>query len=197
MKKITSLLSIPLLAGACALSSCGGGSKDQGELPGNFNQLTDTEKTAFVMEHATPDSVARFICDAALGRVKGVTLTNMNEAVLYAYEHYRADKLDAFSAEFNDYPANQPLVDKMRLYLMAGQEDPQGLGYKLGLEYVSQIRDRHMTADEVENEIKALKKACGSDLSTYERFITGFKTVLQIDHGKDLPEEIYKRFANY
>jgi len=197
MKRNLLIYCLYLLISGLSLSSCGGKDKDARVFPSDFNQLSDAQKTAYVMERVSPDSTARFICDAALGRVKGVKLSNMNEAVLYAYENYRADNLNSFSAEFNDYPARQPLVDKMKIYLLAGQEDPQGLGYKLGLEYVSQIRDKKMNADEVEKEIKALKKACGNDDATYQRFLTGFRTVLQIDHGKDLPEEIYRRFANY
>ena len=49
--------------------------------------------------------------------------------------------------------------------------------------------------NDVEKELKAFEKACGNDTAMYRRFMIGFRTVLEVDHGKDVPEEIYSRFA--
>ncbi len=188
---------VALLTCALFIISCGSKSGKGGNFPEDFNGYSTPDKVAFVMNTSNPDSVARFICDASLGKVKGVELNDLNGAVLYAYEHYRADSLDIFSAEFNNYSANLPLPDKMKIRVMAGLDDIEGLGFQLGLEYVSQIREKHMTADEVEQEIKALKAACSSNPDLYDRFLIGFKTVLEVDRGKDLPEDIYLKFHDY
>lgn len=179
------------------LAGCGKGKGDGGDFPKDFSSLPDGEKVAYVMQHASADSVARFICDAALGRIPGVKIDKFTEATLYAYENLKNDDLATFSSEYDRYVEVQPLPDRMKLYALGGQHDAQGLGYALGLDYVRSIRDKNMTADQVETELREFKKACGSDTETYKRFIVGFHTVLDLDHGKDLPEDIYKRFINY
>ena len=79
---------------------------------------------------------------------------------------------------------------------MAGNIDPQGLGYELGLEYVTHIRENKMSVDDIRRELNAFKEACVNDSDMYNRFMKGFKTVLKVDHGKDLPEEVYNAFIN-
>lgn len=149
------------------------------------------------MKHASPDSVARFICDAALGKIKGVKIDTIGLAVLQAYENYRDSDLVKFSETFDTYGKAQPLPDKMKLLMLSGQNDPQGLGYQLGLEYVGDLREKKMTVEQAVKEVEALRKACGDDTATFVRFLKGFQTVLRIDHGKDLSEELYQKFINY
>lgn len=183
---------------ALALCGCGakGGAK-KGAFPEGFNNLDDASKVAYVMKNASPDSVARFICNAALGHVPEAKIDTFALASAYAYVHYNDSDLLVFSREYDSYSANLPLVDKMKIRYMAGQENPQGLGYELGLEYVSHIRDDKMSVGDIRKELEAFKTACANDTDTYVRFIKGFKTVLKIDRGKDLPEEVYKAFIDY
>ncbi len=54
-----------------------------------------------------------------------------------------------------------------------------------------------MTADEVLQELQALKKASADDPDMYARFLIGFRTVLRYDKNSDMPKEIYTRFLNY
>lgn len=189
---------VNILAGASLLIlwGCGSGTKNNGNFPSDFGSLSDAGKVAYVMKHASPDSVARFVCDAALGRISGVSLDFAN-ASLYVAENYRTSDQEAYFIEYARYVDAQPLADRMRLYKLSGESDPQGLGYRLGLDYMRSIRDKKMNAEQVEKELKAFKQACGSDMETYHRFIVGFRTVLKMDHGKDLPEDIYSRFINY
>ncbi len=187
----------PLAAVALTLASCSSRQTPAQTMPDNFDQFADTAKVAYMMDVVSPDSVARFICDAALGKSKVAAITAFPEASAYAYQHYADSSLIAFSQELDYYSANLPLADKMKIYSMAGQTDPQRLGYELGLEYVGYIRDNKANVEEVKKEIAALKSACGEDSLTYIRFLKGFKTVLQADRGKDLPEEIYNVFINY
>lgn len=177
-----------------ALSGCNGGGGNS-RYPSEFATMSDADKVAYLMERVPADSVARFVCDASLGRIKGVKIDTLAMATLYAYENYRDTALTRFSNEYDRYVEMQPLADRMRLYALAGQVDPQGLGYELGLSYVGQIRSKEMTVAQVEEELKALKEACKDDTATYTRFMTGFKVALSYDHGKDLSEDIYRRFA--
>lgn len=180
------------------LASCGG--KPAAEQPGfppDFDARDDASKVAYMMQTVTPDSVARFICDGALGKIEGAHIDTVAIAVAYAYENYNDSSLMYFSREFDDYSSNLDLPDKMRIYLMAGLSDPKRLGYELGLEYVDHIREERMRVDDVRKEIEAFKTACADDSVTYVRFLKGFKTVLRLDHGKDLPEDIYNAFIDY
>ena len=179
-------------------ASCSGKKQNMVEsLPDDFNQLSDTAKVAHMMDIVSPDSVARFICDAALGKSNVAKIDTFAIATAYAYQHYVDSCLISFSQELDDYSANLPLVDKMEIYKQAGQSDPQRLGYELGLDYVNYIRNNHKNAAKVKEEIDAFRVACADDSLMYIRFIKGFKTVLQADRGKDLPEEIYTMFINY
>lgn len=149
-----------------------------------------------MMRNSTPDSVARFICNASLGKVKSAKIDTLAIAVAYAYQNYNDSDLIVFSREFDDFSANLPLNEKMKVYSMAGNIDPQGLGYELGLEYVTHIRENKMSVDDIRMELNAFKEACVNDSDMYNRFMKGFKTVLKVDHGKDLPEEVYNAFIN-
>lgn len=178
------------------LCGCGNGTKHhEGELPANFNSIGDAARVEYMMSETTPDSVARFICNAALGKVPGAKIDTLSNATLYAYENYADSALMAFSEEFDNYSASLPLADKMKILSLAGMTDPQGLGYELGLEYSATIRDKRLTLAQVKEEIGAFKNACASDSDTYRRFIIGFQTALKVDHGKEIPEDIYKHYS--
>lgn len=186
------------LALSLMAASCGGRESADGAFGEGFDKLSDARKVAYVMQNAAPDSVARFICNAALGKVPGASIDTLATATLYAYEHYTDEAdLQTFSAAYDEYAASLPLDDKMRIMKMAGEVDPQGIGYELGLEYVDRIRRSHRSSEEVVREIEAFRKACSSDTMMFRRFLTGFKVALEVDRGKDLPDDIYTKFKNY
>ena len=149
-----------------ALCGCGGKEKsiDNAEL---FKSAkNDAEKVAIVMKSATPDSVARFICNTALGLNKGVSIDTLQSAVLYAYEHYADENLMKFSDEFDNYSSSLPLAQKMKIMSLAALTDPDGLGYKLGIEYAIQIRDNAMTLKEIDRDMAELRRCtivCSTD----------------------------------
>lgn len=165
-----------------------------GELPPDFNTRNDVGKVEYMMSAVSPDSVARFICDAALGKVEVAKIDTLVTAVSYAYQNYADSALVSFSQELDDYSAGLPLEDKMKIYSMVGKTDPLRLGYELGLEFVGHIRDKKMSVPQIEEEISAFRDACADDSITYFRFMKGFRTALNADHGKDLPEEVFRRF---
>lgn len=191
-------LFIQLALSLLLMCSCGKGKGvGQKAFPENFNVMGDTARVAYVMAHAGPDSVARFICMASLGKVEGARIDTLAIATVYAYEKYTGKDFDRFSDAFEHVKDSLPLADKMRLLSLAGADDPQKLGLELGLEYMQQIRDNNMTAEQVEAEMNAFKAACGDDKETYRRFLVGFKAVLKADRGVDVPAEIYEKFINY
>lgn len=178
------------------LCSCRG--KQAGEespFPERFNSLGDTGKVEYILKNATPDSVARFIIRASLGEVGGVSLDSLGTVTNYVYSTLSSDEQVVFGEEYEKEVSRLPLAKRMKLYALGASDDPQGLGYELGLNYLSEIRDRNMSADDVAAEIREFRNACGSDSDTYRRFVAGFKTVLRVDSGKDVSKEIYDRFA--
>ncbi len=176
-----------------------GGCRKHGsaDLPSDFDEKTDAQKVEWLMSATTPDSVARFICRASIGEHEDATIKSLSQASLYAYEHYTGEDLSTFQIAYDEYVATLPLAPKMKLLYQAGQLDPIGMGYQLGLEYVGQIREQKKSVQDIESEIAEFKRACGKDQDTYDRFITGFHTALEADHGQDLSEEVYRRFINY
>ena len=194
MKRLIPLIAIVLIL---LIPACGGKGSDSNAFPEGFASLSDARKVVYMMEHASADSVARFIIYASLGRIEGVRIDTLNNATLKAYESYTDTALQSFSWEFDRVSEELPLHDKMRLRALVGSEDPQGLGLTLGLEYLNQIRVKGMSADEVMEELKQLKKASADDPDTYARFLIGFRTVLRYDKNSDMPKEIYSRFLNY
>lgn len=187
-----------MLLAMMLLGSCGSkGEGGNGAYPAGFDTKGDVYRVSYIMEHAEPDSVARFICGAALGQVPGARIDTLATATLYVYENYRDSDAQRFGDEYDRVVSEMSLDNKMKMYMMGGSEDPQKLGYKLGLEYMSHIRENHIKPEQVEKELAAFRKACGSDTATYRRFLIGFKTVLKADRGKDVSEEIYNRFINY
>lgn len=183
-----------LLTGA---SSCGSGNKgNDSALPDNFNSIGDNGRVGYMMKNVTPDSLARFMCDAALGRLKWARIDSLASATLYVYENYHDEEAAGrFSEEFERYSSSLPLEEKMRIYLLSGKSDANSLGYDLGLEYVNYIREHNIGAEQAEKEIAAFRTRCADDPDTYRRFVKGFRVVLEADRGHDLPEEIYNKFS--
>lgn len=176
------------------LSACGRG--DGNGLPSNFKSLSTGDKMEFLMANCSPDSVARFICNAAMGKVHNARI-ELKPAMVYAYEHYNEEDQVLFEQELDIYEMNLPLNEKVRFSKLRAVEDPDVFSYQLGLEFVNIIRENKMTPEEVEREIGLLKKECKFDPDFYKRFMTGFKTALSIDRGHDLDEKIYRKFINY
>ncbi len=184
-----------VLAGVMMMSACNNGKK-KSDFPENFGSIGDEGRTAFMMKHVGPDSVARFLCDAALGRVEGARIDSLPIATSYAYSNYKDDDLATFSSVFDSYCNSLSLPDRMKLYVLAGKYDPQQLGYQLGLEYVVNIRNEQMSVDEVTAELSEFRKACGNDNDTYRRFVKGFKVALEAEHANGIDPKIYNRFIN-
>lgn len=192
LSRVASALLLCVLACGCS----GSGKGDGNGVPENFNSIGDAGRMAYMMRTVSPDSVARFLCDASLGRLEWARIDSVPAAALYVYEHYNDDeKIGEFNDEFDHYMASLPLREKMRMYLLSGKSSSESVGYDLGLEYVGNIREKGLKVKDVDREIADFRKACDQDKETYDRFVKGFKTVLTLDHGHDLPEDIYRKFS--
>lgn len=192
MKKSFILATLPLLL----LSACGNSKKSGNAYPANFDRIGDSGRIDYMIRTVPADSVARFIIYTALGRNPGARIDTMATATNHAYEILKGDSLDSFASAYDSTVEALPLGDKMKIYMLAGSEDPQGLGYRLGLEYMSSIREGNKKAADVDAEINEFRKACGQDTAMYRRFMIGFQTVLKVDHGKDVPEDIYRKYVS-
>lgn len=190
-------LLVPVFSVIMLFAACGSRNGNTGDYPENFEKIGDVARVRYVMTEASPDSVARFLINSALGRNPGARIDSLAMATIYVYDHLKDNDLETFSVEYDSYIETLPLEDKMKIYMLGGSEDPQKLGYKLGLEYLGSIRENNKNASQIEKELKAFKKACGNDTSMYRRFIIGFHTVLDVDKGTDVPVEIYNKFRNY
>ncbi len=201
MKKVIKRLkSIAVCAGislALAISGCGKKDDTSGSsLPADFNKKTDSEKIAYLMRTTTPDSVARFVMDASLGRIKGVQIDSLAMVELYIVSNYDSQKQLEYAEESVRLKDQLTLAQRMKLFKKGSAEDPIGFGLDLGLGYLSIIREKNLSANDVDKEIKEFKKECKEDTATYRRFVVGFTEALRQDKDKDVKKEIYDRFIN-
>lgn len=184
-----------LIISCLILTACGGKEKSVSNKDLFRGATNDAAKVAIVMKTSTPDSVARFICNTALGFNDGITIDTLQNAVLYAYENYKDDDLIKFSEEFDNYSTSLPLVHKMKILSLAALSDPDGLGYKLGLEYAIQIRDNKMTLADIDRDMNELEKACDKDSETFIRVLNGLSVALSMPEFANLPKPIIDKYG--
>ena len=147
-------------------------------LPENFNEWSDSTKISFVMKRVSPDSTARFLCLAALGRLPEAKIVSFKDAVGHVYMAYEDSAKIVFYNEINDFPTKLPLEDKLRLYVMAGDGKPGRLGYRLGKEYAAGLHSGNITETEVLEEINVIENLLGDNKTDREKFKAGLKTSL-------------------
>lgn len=192
MKKLLLFAAVAaMMMGAC-------GKKESVEVDemAKFKDMTDIQRAEYLMHQMPPDSLAQSFINSVLGRseYKFDTIANV---YLYYLENLKNDSASQFTQEYDTYIQTLPLADKLKVYKATASEDETKLGYKLGLEYVSVIRENNMTSQQVEKELQAFRQVCDTDTSMYKRVIKGFQVALEADRGKDVSSEIYNRFRNY
>lgn len=176
------------------LSACS--RNDGSRLPDNFKTLSTDDQMEYLMDRMPPDSVARFICNAAMGKVYNARL-ELQPALSYAYEKYGEDDLVEFQIALAQYQDNLPLHERVRLTKLLGIEDLDQFGYNLGLSYVGLIRVEQKDIPQISDELAKLQKECKADPDFYKRFMKGFKTALEYDRHHDLDDRIYLKFISY
>lgn len=165
-------------------------------LPGNFKSMPTDKQMEVLMKEMTPDSVASYICNAAMGK-KYDTRIELAQAKAYAYEHYNEDQILQFEDVVARYKEALPLHEKVKFMKLEGAEDPDLYSYELGLAYVGTIREEKKDVKQVSEELNKLMKECRLDKDFYKKFMKGFKTALKYDRHHDLDDKIYLKFISY
>lgn len=196
VKNLNSLrlvLSLPVMI--MLICACGGKGNEKPKFPANFNSIGDAGRVNYMMGQVSPDSLACFIIHAALGDVSGTKIDTLAIATNAAYEKFAGEDAVSFANAYDSLYNHLALPQKAKVLIMAGSEDLQGLGYRLGLEYLADIRDKNKTLQDVKSELRELEKACGNDTATFQRFKIGLKTALEVDSGRDVSREIYNEYT--
>ncbi len=60
------------------------------------------------MEHVSSDSLARFIIDASIGKVRNARIDTLAIATNYAFEHLEGEDLDKFSVAYDSHVESLP-----------------------------------------------------------------------------------------
>lgn len=194
MRGILIILKSLLAALLILVAGCSRG--DGGKLPDNFKTLSTDDQMEYLMATIPADSVARFICDAAMGKVYNARV-ELQPALLYAYEKYEEEDLVSFQKALEQYQDELPLHERVRITKLLGIEDLDQYGYDLGLSYVGTIRVEQKSIDQINSELTRLQKECQTDPDFYARFMKGFKTALEYDRHHDLDDKIYLKFISY
>lgn len=163
------------------------------DFPADFANFTDEQRMEYIMKRAEPDSVARFLFYATLGKIPGVRIDTLANANLYVLETYQGEDLERFVAEFKGMQQTLSLSDMLEFGLITG--DTLTVGYEMGLNYVARIRDRQMKIKQIDQEMAEFRKTCGADTATYTRFLKGFREALKLDRGRDIPAGVFERYS--
>lgn len=185
-----------MLLGVSALIVSGCSRSGSDNLPGNFKSMPTDRQMDVLMEEMTPDSVASYICNAAMGK-KYDTRVELAKAKAYAYEHYNEEQILQFDEVIARYKEALPLHEKVRFAKLEGSEDLDMYSYELGLAYVGMIREEKKDVQQVSDELGKLMKECQLDKDFYKKFMKGFKTALKYDRHHDLDDKIYLKFISY
>lgn len=185
-----------LLSALIVLTGASCSNNKDAKLPDNFKTLSTDDQMAYLMTVIPADSVARFICDAAMGKLYNARI-ELQPALSYAYEKYGEDDLVKFQMALEQYQDQLPLHEKVRINKLLGVEDFDQYSYDLGLSYVGAIRVEQKTVAQINEELEKLKKECKADPDFYKRFMKGFKTALEYDRHHDLDDKIYLKFISY
>lgn len=174
--------------------SCNNSNDNTTNLFPNDN-LCDTAKVAFMINKVSPDSVARFICNSAIGLNTNVSIDSLHNAVMYAYNRFSNDDLQSFCNEFDKYAENLPLDSKMKLLYLAAHVNPDKLGYRLGLDYAMLLLTKEISLTDIDNEIEAFRNACGDDQQTYLQVLNGLSIALNLPEYSQIPKEVINKYG--
>ena len=161
----------------CLLCSCGGNKANP--FPSEFKEFTEDEKIQWLTENLPADSVARIICNNSSGLDSVIYINDFSVFVSNLYSKYDAENKDKFGEELNRYAASMPSQYKMKLYMLASQDNPRQLGYR----YAEDCDANKTEPAAIEADLAALKTICGSNPGFYTGFINGvnaYKTTQKI-----------------
>ncbi len=168
-----------LFLAAALLSSCGGDKNSSEATVAPGPGASDREKVAYVAQVHGPDSLARFICYAALGRSTDGKIDSLAMAQLYALEIYQADdeKIARFSRVYEETVEALPLPDAYRLAKMNGTLDDTQMPLDLGLHYGARVKRDKIPQAQVKKDTAALSQLV--DPHFFGLFQKAFETAMR------------------
>ena len=184
-----------LFALVILLTGCGSKSESADGLPSDFDSLTAKERMEYLVNHKSPEEVARYICDAALEN-DGKAFIGPTEARAYAYEHYNDEQIGLFEQEIAKYMTELPIDERMRFTMIGGLEDMDAYSLEIGLTYVNDIRDKKKNISKIEEELYNLRVQCADHPEYYSEFMKGFKQALEL-YRQNVDQNIYLHFISY
>lgn len=169
-----------LLVGVMLLSvsACSGPKTSSEVTKAPDASATDRDKVMYMVQLNDPDSVARFLCYAALGKSTEGKIDSLALAQLYALEAYQADddRIAEFSRAYEECVEQLPLVDMYRIHQMTGIFDETELPLDLGLHYGSRIMRDTLNAAKIKADTIALSRQMTPE--TFALFRKALKTAI-------------------
>lgn len=86
MKSLLNVGTLLSLTFALGITACGHKEKSGSKYPANFNSIGDAGRVDYMIAHTSPDSVARFIIQSALGKNPDARIDTLAIATNHAYE---------------------------------------------------------------------------------------------------------------
>ena len=193
---IQKILLVAVAVVMVSLSSCKSDSATTSRMSKDFAASADTVKVRMLIESGMPmDSLAMYLCKAAIGEVKGVSINNFSDVDAYIYMNRGEKEYELYALAMDDYTKQLPLVSKLKLYKKSALVDPDKAGYQLGLEYVNDVMDKKLKIGQVDREIADFRQACGEDEDTYNRFLKGFALGISTRAAGEIPQEVAAKYG--
>lgn len=167
-------------------------------LPANFAALSDTAKVRVLIDRGiTPDSLAAFVCESINGKHGDIRFSEFDDIEIYIGEKLGDEAAGMYGMSFEMNMQQLPLDKRYTIKMSLPLTDITTLGYTLGLEYVNQVIENKMTIGQVDREIAEFRRACASDEDTYEHFLKGFSTGIQVSTDKDISPAIVAKYGGH
>lgn len=188
-----------LCSAAMLLASCSGGSDSStSDLGYDFASRPDTIKARILLDKGLDmDSLARFMCMAGAGLKGDIKVSDFPGVENYIYNRRGETDLTQYMLTFEETRDALPLAKKLPIYKKTELDSPDKLGYTLGLAYVGDVINKNLTIGQVDREIAELRKACGSDEETYNRFLKAFAVGLSKLPSDQVDSEILRQYRQY
>ncbi len=165
-------------------------------MPRNFASSSDSVKVKMLLDHnVSLDSLAQYVCLAAAGEIKNVNITDFGQIDAYIYTHRGEKDYEVYALAFDECRKSLPLTSKLTLYKKNALQDPDKIGYQLGLEYVNDVMDKKLTIGKIDKEVAEFRKACGADEDTYKRFLKGFSVGLSTRASGEIQDDILVQYG--
>lgn len=159
-----------------------------------FSELKGQEDTIIIKTLSTilrPDSMANFLCEAALGKIPNIKMKSFNNNVIYAYNLYPDSLRSTFLQSIDNFADNSNSQDKVALYILAGGNDLKRTGFKFGREIFSRIKNNSEDSLSVFREIIEFQKQLVAE-NDFNEFYIGFKTASNLEKDIILKEKVLK-----